>query len=113
MSREEREKILGVYLTIDTLNHEKKSTDLPSIMMGKWLEANIPGSLEAKLMRDGRILVSAENQETASKAIRNGNNFYDVCNLKTTRMDNMKTCQETVSGRALLTETLEDASLDA
>jgi hypothetical protein len=36
------------------------------------------------------------------------NNFYDICNLKTTRMDNMKTCQGTVFGRALLTESLED-----
>jgi hypothetical protein len=39
-------------------------------MMKKWLEANIPGSLEAKPMRDGRILVLAKNQETASKAIQ-------------------------------------------
>jgi hypothetical protein len=70
--------------------------------------ANIPGSLEAKPMRDGRILVLAKNQKTASKAIQHGNNFYDICVLKTTRMDNMNTCQGTVFGRALLTETLKD-----
>jgi hypothetical protein len=69
---------------------------------------NIPGSLEAKPMRDGRILVLAKNQETVSKAIQKGNNYYDICNLKTTRMDNMNTCQGTVFGRALLTESLED-----
>jgi hypothetical protein len=60
-------------------------------MMGKWLEANIPGSLEAKPMRDGRIPVLAKNQETVSKAIQNGNNFYEICDLKTTPMDNINT----------------------
>jgi hypothetical protein len=107
MSNNEKEKSLGVYLTIETIAYEKKAADLPIIMMGKWLEANLPGSLEAKPMRDGRLLVLAKNEETAARATKNVKTFYGKCDIKTTRMENMNTVQGTVFGRALLTETLE------
>jgi hypothetical protein len=45
MSREEREKILGVYLTIDTLNHEKN--EYPRILRSeaheRWSNTSISG----------------------------------------------------------------------
>jgi hypothetical protein len=57
-------------------------------MMGKWLEANLPGTLEAKPMLDGRLLVLAKNEESAAKATKNLKNFCGTCEIKTTRMEN-------------------------
>jgi hypothetical protein len=88
MSNNDKEKSLGVYLTIETIGYEKKATELPIIMMGKWLEANLPGTLEAKPMRDGRLLVLAKNEESAAKATKNLKNFCGTCKIKTTRMEN-------------------------
>jgi hypothetical protein len=53
MSPGDKEKAQGVYLALETVNFENKASELSIIMMGKWLEANIPRSLEAKPMRDG------------------------------------------------------------
>jgi hypothetical protein len=59
-----------------------------------------------------RILRSEAHERRSNTSISEklvlANNFYDICVLKTTRMDNMNTCQGTVFGRALLTETLEE-----
>jgi hypothetical protein len=41
-------------------------------MMSKWFEGNIPGTIAAKPIRDGKILLLAKNKEVARKAIRNG-----------------------------------------
>jgi hypothetical protein len=45
--------------------------------------------------------------EVARKAIRHGTNFYDKCQIKIARMENMNTCQGTVFGRSLLTESTD------
>jgi hypothetical protein len=73
-SNNDKEKSLGVYLTIEIIGYEKKATELPIIMMGKWQEANLPGTLESKPMWDGRLLVLAKNEE--STATKNLKNFY-------------------------------------
>jgi hypothetical protein len=56
-----------------------------TIMMGKWLEINLPGTKEAKPIRDGKILALAKNEETAAKAIKYSTKFYNVCHIKLSR----------------------------
>jgi hypothetical protein len=51
-------------------------------MMGKWLVANVPGTLEAKPMRDGRLLVLANNEESAAKATKILKTFTEHARLK-------------------------------
>jgi hypothetical protein len=52
MTTEDREKANAVYVTVDTVNHGKSVAELPIIMMGKWLEQHLPGTLECKPIRD-------------------------------------------------------------
>jgi hypothetical protein len=71
MSNNGKEKTLGVYLSIETIGYEEEATELPIIIMGKWHEANSPGTLEVKPMWESRLLVFAKNEETAAKATKN------------------------------------------
>jgi hypothetical protein len=107
MSPGDKKRAQGIYLTLETVSFEKKTSKLPIIMMSKWLEGNIPDTIEAKPIRDGKILLLAKNEEVARKAIKNGTKFYDKCEIKIARMENMNTCQGTVFGRSLLTESTE------
>jgi hypothetical protein len=107
MSPGDKERAQGIYLTLKTVNFEKKASYLPIIIMSKWLEGNIPGTIEAKPIRDGKILLLAKNEKVTRKAIKNGTKFYDKCEIKIERMENMNTCQGTVFGRSLLTESQE------
>jgi hypothetical protein len=65
---EDREKANAVYVTLETVNHGKSAAELPIIMMGKWLEQHLPGTLECKPIREGKILALVKNKETANRA---------------------------------------------
>jgi hypothetical protein len=96
-----------VYVTIETIDHEKTAAELPIIMMGKWLQANVKGANEGRTMRDGNVLVMAKDKEAAEKAIKYATDFYGQCKIKVSRVESMNRCQGTVYGRSLLTETVE------
>jgi hypothetical protein len=53
MSEQEKELKKKEYVIIETVNYEKCAPELSIIIMGKWLEANLPGTEEAKPMKDG------------------------------------------------------------
>jgi hypothetical protein len=85
MSREEREKIIGVYLTIDTLNYEKKPPICPAD--GEMVGSKYP-----------RILRSEAHERRSNTSI--SDKTRKINRMKTNRIDNMNTCQRTVFGRA-------------
>jgi hypothetical protein len=67
---------------VRTVNHGKSAAELPIIMMGKWLEQHLPGTLECKPIREGKMLALVKNEETANRAIINATSFYDVCTIQ-------------------------------
>jgi hypothetical protein len=39
MMKDERERKKGVYVTLETKGHDKKATEMPMLMVRKWLKA--------------------------------------------------------------------------
>jgi hypothetical protein len=54
----------------DTGN-DKKATEMPMLMVRKWLNQNLPGTQKDGTMRDGRILFPSRDKATAQKAEMN------------------------------------------
>jgi hypothetical protein len=79
MTTKDREKANAVYVTVETVNHGKSAAELPIIMMAKWLEQHLPGTLEYKPTREGKILALVKNEATANRAINNATSYYGEC----------------------------------
>jgi hypothetical protein len=79
MTTADREKENAVYVTVETVNHGKREAKLPIIMIGKWLEQHLPGTLECKPIREGKILALVKNEATANRAMNNATSFYGEC----------------------------------
>jgi hypothetical protein len=62
MTTEDREKANAVYVTVDTVNHGKSVAELPIIMMGKWLEQHLPGTLECKPIRETKFFSTGKKR---------------------------------------------------
>jgi hypothetical protein len=97
----------GIWCSIETINHTQKATEMPLIIMKKFIEANFPGTKDGRPLRDGRILVSARTVQIAQKATVNVKNIYGVCEVKIQLMNQMNQKQGSIFGISLLTETVE------
>jgi hypothetical protein len=108
MNDEDRERKKGVYITLETVGYEKKATELPMLIIRKWMNQYLTGTEEGKTMRDGKILFLAKDEQTAQKTENNCKTLYDICNLKIQRMDRMNESQGTIFSRSMPSEKEED-----
>jgi hypothetical protein len=46
MENDKRERIKEVYVTLETIEHDKKATEMPMLMIRKGLDQNLPGIQE-------------------------------------------------------------------
>jgi hypothetical protein len=108
MSRGTEERRKGVYVILETIGHDEKATEMPMLMLRKWLDQNLPGTQEGQAMRDGRILFLAKDEARVQKAEMNSRRLYDLCDNKVQRMDRMNQVQGTIFSRNMITEKEED-----
>jgi hypothetical protein len=102
MRNDERERRKRVLVTLETIGHDKKATEMP--MVRKWLNQNLPGTQGDRTMRDGRILFLARDEAMAQKPEMNSRRLYDLCDIKVQRMDRMNQAQATIFSRSIITE---------
>jgi hypothetical protein len=79
MTTKDRQKANAVYVTVETVNHGNSAVELPIIMMEKWLKQHLPGTLECKPIREGKILALVKNEVTSNRANKNVTSFYGEC----------------------------------
>jgi hypothetical protein len=101
----------AIWVTIETVNFSKKATELPLLIMSKWLEQILPGTKEAKPLRDGRILAATDKIEIATKAVRFAKKIYDICDCKVEFMNSMNKKCMSIHGISLLSETVENLQI--
>jgi hypothetical protein len=90
------------------VDYEKKASEVPMLIIKKWMEQNLPGTEEGKTMRDGKILFMAKDEPTAQKIENNCRRLYDVCDIKVQGMVRMNESQGTIFSRSMLVEKEED-----
>jgi hypothetical protein len=104
MRNDERERRKRVYVTLKTIGHVKKATQMPMPMIRKWLDQNLPGTQEGQTMRDERIPFLARDEATAQKTEMNSKRLYNLCDIKVQRMDRMNQVQGTIFSKNMITE---------
>jgi hypothetical protein len=71
---------------LQTIGHDEKATEMPMLMVKKWLDQNLRDTQEGRTMRDGRILFLAKDETRVQKAEMNSRRLYDLCDIKEQRM---------------------------
>jgi hypothetical protein len=70
---------------LQTIGHDEKATEMPMLMVKKWLDQNLRDTQEGRTMRDGRILFLAKDETRVQKAEMNSRRLYDLCDIKVQR----------------------------
>jgi hypothetical protein len=98
----------GMYVSIETINYDKKAAALPVVMMKKFIEQYFPGTKEMTKTRDGRVIILTRDETVAQRAILNAKRFYEMCDIEVKPMDSMNSTTGTIFDRDLLTATVEE-----
>jgi hypothetical protein len=98
----------GMYVSVETVNFDKKATALPVVMMKKFIEQWFPETKEMSKTRDGRVIVLTRDSIVAQRAILGAKRFYELCDVQVKPMDSMNFTQGTIFDRDLLTASLEE-----
>lgn len=102
----------AMYVTVETVDAEKKATELPIVSMKVWLDVELPGNLSAKPLRDGKILVKAKDQKTVEAAMSKELTFFGNLKMQISKRDDMNTSKGTIFDRMLLNDKLETLMKD-
>jgi hypothetical protein len=71
---------------LQTIGHDEKATEMPMLMVKKWLDQNLRDTQEGRTMRDGRIFFLAKDETRVQKAEMNSRRLYDLSDIKEQRM---------------------------
>jgi hypothetical protein len=99
---------MKIYVTLKTIGHDKKATEMPMLMVRKWLDQNLSGTQEGRTMKDGKILFLARDEAMAQKTEMNSRRPYNLCDIKVQILDRMNKAQRTIFSRNMITEKEED-----
>jgi flagellar motility protein MotE (MotC chaperone) len=100
----------NVYVSIETVPNqgfEQKANEVDCFLMSKWVQLWFPGTLEARPIQGGKLLVAAKSAKIAENAIKNAKKIYELCEVKVELMDSMNQAEGTVFGRELLSVSVE------
>jgi hypothetical protein len=102
---------IGFWMVIETVEHDKKATELPLFTMKKFIEQTFPGTSTARPTKEGKLLVIAKTRKIFMNATK-VTMFYNICKVKISAMDSMNTSVGSVYGRELLQCTVEELNTE-
>jgi hypothetical protein len=97
----------GFWVSMETVHHEKSATQLPILMVKKFMEQAFPGTRTAKPTREGKLIIQARNKQIGLQAMKY-KRLYDVCDIVFTPMKSMNHRLGSVYGREMLTISEKD-----
>jgi hypothetical protein len=97
----------GYWVSIETVNYHQKATELPILMVKKFMEQYFVGTKVAKPTKEGRLILQASSKKVALQATK-CKKFYEVCEINITPMESMNHKLGSIYGREMLTITVEE-----